>query len=102
MWSRQVYRLSDLDFNANKTDGHGIDWPIRYEDIEPWYQKVETFIGIAGSAEGLPQLPDSVFQPAFELTDAEKALKAKHWRLSLTCSSLTCSTRQGRLRCMCS
>jgi len=77
MWSRQVYRLSNLDFNANKTDGYGIDWPIRYEELEPWYEKVETFIGIAGSAEGLPQLPDSVFQPAFELTDAEKALKAK-------------------------
>lgn len=77
MWSRQVYRLSDLDFAANKTDGHGIDWPVRYDDISPWYEKVETFIGIAGSAEGLPQLPDSVFQPAFELTDAEKELKAK-------------------------
>jgi len=77
MWSRQTYRLSNLDFEANKTDGHGIDWPIRYEDIEPWYSKVETFIGISGSEEGLPQLPDSVFQPAFELTDAEKLLKSK-------------------------
>ena len=77
MWSRQTYRLSDLDFNANKTDGYGIDWPIRYDDIKPWYEKVETFVGIAGSAEGLPQLPDSVFQPAFELTDAEKELKVK-------------------------
>ncbi|PCJ24997.1 MAG: GMC family oxidoreductase [SAR86 cluster bacterium] len=77
MWSRQTYRLSNLDFEANKTDGHGIDWPVRYEEIVPWYEKVETFIGIAGSAEGLPQLPDSIFQPAFELTDAEKELKAK-------------------------
>lgn len=75
MWSRQTYRLSNLDFEANKTDGHGIDWPIRYEEIAPWYEKVESFIGIAGTAEGLPQLPDSVFQPAFELTDAEKHLK---------------------------
>lgn len=77
MWSRQVYRLSDLDFEANQKDGYGVDWPVRYQDIAPWYEKVETFMGIAGSAEGLPQLPDSVFQPAFELTDAEKALKAK-------------------------
>ena len=77
MWSRQTYRLSDLDFEANKTDGHGVDWPIRYADIAPWYEKVETFAGISGSAEGLPQLPDSVFQPAFELTDAEKELKSK-------------------------
>ena len=77
MWGRQTYRLSDLDFNANKTDGYGVDWPIRYADIAPWYEKVETFAGISGSAEGLPQLPDSVFQPAFELTDAEKELKSK-------------------------
>lgn len=77
MWSRQTYRLSDYDFEANKNDGIGVDWPIRYDDIKPWYEKVETFAGIAGSAEGLPQLPDSVFQPAFELTDAEKELKSK-------------------------
>jgi choline dehydrogenase-like flavoprotein len=76
MWSRQTYRLSDLDFGANEREGHAIDWPIRYADIEPWYNKVETFVGISGSAEGLPHLPDSVFQPAFELTDAEKSLKA--------------------------
>ncbi len=77
MWSRQTYRLSDLDFEANKKDGYGVDWPIRYADLVPWYEKVETFAGISGSAEGLPQLPDSVFQPAFELTDAEKELKSK-------------------------
>ena len=77
MWGRQSYRLSNLDFSANNTDGHGIDWPVRYEDIEPWYAKVETFVGISGSSEGLPQLPDSIFQPAFEMTDAEKQLKSK-------------------------
>ena len=76
MWSRQTYRLSDIDFDANMKDGHGVDWPIRYADIQPWYEKVETFIGIAGTAESLPQLPDSVFQPAFALTDAEKSLKS--------------------------
>ncbi len=77
MWSRQTYRLSDIDFEANAKEGYGVDWPIRYNDIAPWYEKVETFVGIAGSYEGLPQLPDSVFQPAFELTDAEKEFKAK-------------------------
>lgn len=77
MWSRQTYRWSQQDFEANKRDGHGIDWPVRYEDIAPWYDKVETFIGVSGSKEGLPQLPDSQFQPAFELTDAEKHFKAR-------------------------
>jgi len=77
MWSRQVYRLSDYDFEANLKENVAVDWPVRYADIKPWYEKVETFIGIAGSAENLPQLPDSVFQPAFELTDAEKSVKAR-------------------------
>jgi len=77
MWSRQTYRLGPQDFTANQKEGIGVDWPVRYEDIAPWYEKVETFIGVSGSEEGLSQLPDSVFQPAFELTDAEKSFKQK-------------------------
>jgi len=77
MWSRQTYRLGPQDFTANREEGVGVDWPVRYEDIVPWYEKVETFIGIAGTEEGLSQLPDSVFQPAFALTDAENAFKQR-------------------------
>ncbi len=77
MWARQSYRWSEMDFSANKADGHGTDWPIRYADVAPWYDKVEQFVGISGSAEGLPQLPDSIFQPAMELTCVEKDAKAK-------------------------
>jgi len=77
MWSRQTYRLSPQDFTANRDEGIAIDWPVRYEDIVPWYEKVETFIGVAGTEEGLEQLPDSVFQPAFELTDVELAFKQR-------------------------
>ncbi len=77
MWSRQTYRLGPQDFTANKDEGVGVDWPVRYEDIAPWYERVETFVGIAGTEEGLEQLPDSVFQPAFELTDAENAFKQR-------------------------
>lgn len=77
MWSRQTYRLGPQDFTANKEEGVAVDWPVRYEDVVPWYEKVETFIGIAGSEEGLDQLPDSVFQPAFALTDAENSFKQK-------------------------
>jgi choline dehydrogenase-like flavoprotein len=61
MWGRQSYRLSDIDFEANKKDGHGVDWPIRYSDLAPWYDHVERFAGIAGTKEGLPQLPDGEF-----------------------------------------
>lgn len=75
MWARQSYRWSDMDFRANKKDGHGVDWPIRYDDLKPWYDYVEEFAGISGSVEGLPQLPDGVFQPAMELNCVEKEIK---------------------------
>ena len=53
LWARQSYRWSDLDFEANKLDGAGIDWPIRYRDIAPWYAHVERFIGVSGEKLGL-------------------------------------------------
>ncbi|MGE3690236.1 MAG: GMC oxidoreductase [Novosphingobium sp.] len=76
MWGRQSYRLSAQDFEANARDGHGSDWPIRYDDLAPWYSHVEKFIGVAGSKEGLPQLPDGEFLPAFGLNDGELQFKA--------------------------
>ena len=75
MWGRQCYRWSDLDFEANAKDGHGVDWPIRYKDIAPWYSYVERFAGISGKSEGLPQLPDGEFLPPFELNCVEKHVK---------------------------
>ena len=77
MWGRQSYRFSEIDFEANKKDGLGIDWPLRYKDIAPWYDHVEKFAGISGSKEGLDILPDSVFQPPQELTCGELYLKEK-------------------------
>jgi choline dehydrogenase-like flavoprotein len=75
LWGKQTYRWSDLDFEANAKDGHGVDWPIRYKDIEPWYTYVEKFAGISGEALGLPQLPDSHFLPPMELNCVEKHVK---------------------------
>ena len=77
LWHRQSYRWSDLDFEANLKDGHGVDWPIRYRDIAPWYDHVETFAGISGSMDGLPQLPDGKFQPPFEMNCVEKEVKKR-------------------------
>lgn len=77
MWGRQTYRWSDLDFEANKKEGIAIDWPIRYKDIEPWYSHVEKFIGVSGSKENLPQLPDSNFLPPMDLNVVEKSAAAK-------------------------
>jgi choline dehydrogenase-like flavoprotein len=75
MWARQSYRLSDLDFEANARDGHGTDWPIRYDDIAPWYDHVERFAGISGERLGLAQLPDSQFLPPMPLNCAEQFVK---------------------------
>lgn len=75
VWGRHAYRMSDVDFGAPTRDGQGIDWPIRYADLAPWYDHVERFIGVAGAAEGLEQLPDGVFQPAFALNPAEEAVR---------------------------
>jgi choline dehydrogenase-like flavoprotein len=72
MWGRQSYRWSDLDFEANLKDGHGVDWPIRYKDIEPWYDYVEKFAGISGNRDGLVQLPDGQFLPPMDLNCVEK------------------------------
>lgn len=77
LWARACYRWSDLDFEANLKDGHGVDWPIRYKDIAPWYSYVESFIGVSGSAENIPHLPDGVFQPPFEMNCVEKDFKKK-------------------------
>ena len=76
-WGRQCYRWSDYDFGANKRDGFGTDWPIRYVDVEPWYDKIEEFIGVSGAAEGLPQLPDGKFQPAMALNVVEQAVRER-------------------------
>ena len=67
LWGKQTYRWSDLDFEANLRDGHGVDWPIRYADIENWYGYVERFAGISGSKEGLAVLPDSEVLPPMEI-----------------------------------
>ncbi|MBL7844469.1 MAG: GMC family oxidoreductase [Cyclobacteriaceae bacterium] len=75
MWGRQSYRWAPLDFEANVKDGIAIDWPVRYKEIEPWYDYVETFIGVSGQAEGLDYLPDSKFIQPMELNCVEKELK---------------------------
>ncbi len=82
MWGRQVYRWSDLDFEANAREGIAVDWPIRYADIAPWYDHVERFVGISGQAEGLPQLPDGHFLKPMALNCAEQLVKdavARAW-----------------------
>jgi choline dehydrogenase-like flavoprotein len=110
LWHRQSYRWSEHDFTANARDGHGVDWPIRYKDIEKWYDHVEIHAGISGSAENLEILPDSKFLPPFEMNAVEKEMKArieKKWKTRKLIMGRTAHlsvpaphhTAQGRIQC---
>lgn len=75
LWAKHTFRYSDFDFEANAKEGIGIDWPIRYQDIAKWYDYVESYIGVSGNRDGIPQLPDGVFLRPFEMNAFEKYLK---------------------------
>lgn len=75
MWGRQCYRLSELDFESNAKDGFGVDWPIRYKDIAPWYSYVEKFAGISGTRDSLPMIPDGEFQTPMEMNCVETMMR---------------------------
>jgi glucoside 3-dehydrogenase (cytochrome c) catalytic subunit len=75
IWGRLALRLSDYDFKAKSRDGFGEDWPISYKDIEPYYDRVDRYLGISGVKENLPHLPDSLFQRPTRLAAAEVTLR---------------------------
>ena len=112
LWARQTQRWSDLDFEGPARDGFGIDWPIRYKDLEPWYSHVESFAGIAGNNDNLPELPNSVSQPAFDTSCIEKYYRdsiREHYGndrhvIAARCAHLTdpqpIHHEQGRTGCM--
>ena len=76
-WARTSYRLSPLDFNAADHDGYGENWPVTYAEMVPYYETVERYAGISGESVGLMQFPDSIMQPAMEMTCGEKYFKEK-------------------------
>jgi choline dehydrogenase-like flavoprotein len=77
MWARQSYRFGPLDFEANAKEGVAIPWPVTYDEIAPWYDKVEIFAGISGSVENLHQLPDGKFLPPHDLNCVEVDFKKR-------------------------
>lgn len=105
LWGRISVRWNDIDFGANLKDAHGVDWPIRYKDIAPWYDYVEKFIGVNGTKEGLEILPDGQFQPGFEMNCAEKEVKKRlesqysHIRLITTRTANLSAPLDGRSAC---
>lgn len=76
-WGRHSYRFSEIDFTANDREGIAVDWPVRYKDIAPWYDKVESYIGVTGEKLGLAQLPDGQFEPMMELNCLEQHVREK-------------------------
>ncbi len=77
LWARQTQRWSKYDFEGPARDGFATDWPIRYEDLAPWYSHVETFAGISGNKDGVDTLPDGEFLPPWEMNSVEAALSKK-------------------------
>lgn len=77
IWARQTQRWSNYDFEGPGRDGFAVDWPIRYDDIAPWYSYVEKFVGISGNYDGLDTLPDGEFLPAWEMNCVEKEIQKR-------------------------
>lgn len=77
IWARQGQRWSRYDFEGPARDGYGIEWPITYDELAPWYSKVEKFVGWSGNKDGLEHLPDGEFLPPFDLNCVEKEAKEK-------------------------
>jgi choline dehydrogenase-like flavoprotein len=110
LWARQTQRWSEFDFQGPARDGFAVDWPIRYNDLAPWYSHVEKFAGISGNKDGLAELPDGEFLPPIELTCVEKHFKeqvAKHYNnrhvIIARCAHITKPEQihldQGRAQC---
>lgn len=110
LWARQTQRWSEFDFEGPARDGFAIDWPIRYQDIAPWYSHVERFAGISGNRDGLRELPDGEFLPPHEMNCVESYFREKiasHYQdrhlIMGRCAHLTkpnpTHQQQGRLQC---
>ena len=76
-WGRQSYRWAPDDLDSNRKDGHGVDWPIRYDDLASWYDYVEAFAGVSGNYDEVPQLPDGDFLPPFPFNCVEEVAKER-------------------------
>lgn len=77
IWARQGQRWSRYDFEGPARDGYGIEWPLTYDEIAPWYSRVEKFVGWSGNRDGLDHLPDGDFLPPFEMNCVEEHVREK-------------------------
>ncbi|GAC1428966.1 MAG: GMC family oxidoreductase [Terriglobales bacterium] len=102
-WGRIALRYATVDFKARSSDGMGDDWPLTYEDVAPYYDKVESFIGVFGSKENIPSAPDGVFMPPPPPRCTETIVKKACDSLNVLCvpSRLAILTKplNGRAAC---
>ena len=102
-WGRIALRFGEADFRARSTDGMGDDWPITYQELAPYYDKVESYIGVFGSKENVPNSPDGVFQQPPPPRCTETIIKKACDHLNITCipSRLAILTKplNGRAAC---
>ncbi len=84
IWGRLALRLSDYDFKAASRDGYGENWPLSYKDIEPYYDRVDNYLGISGLKENIPHLPDSLFQRPSRFTQSEMMFRASLQKMGRT------------------
>jgi choline dehydrogenase-like flavoprotein len=104
VWGRQSYRFSDLDFKPASHDGFGDDWPLGYDDVAPYYDLVEDYVGITGLAEGVYELPDGRFHPPMGLRCVERQFKTRvkdklGWTMTLGRSANLTKAINGRQPC---
>ncbi len=110
LWARQTQRWSKYDFEGPARDGFAVDWPIRYDDLAPWYSHVEKFAGISGNHDGLAELPDGEFMPGFPLNAVEDYFRLQVKKshpdrhvISARCAHLSqpqpIHYEQGRVQC---
>jgi choline dehydrogenase-like flavoprotein len=104
VWGRVSLRLSDYDFKAASHDGFGEDWPLSYKDVESYYDLVEAYVGVAGRAEGAPQIPDGHFQPDMGLTCGETRFRERvkdklGWLVTPTRTANITRALNGRAPC---
>ena len=84
-WGRIALRFAPVDFKARSHDGMGDDWPISYEDVAPYYDKVESYIGVFGTKENIPSAPDGIFLPPPKPRCTEIFIKRACDKIGVTC-----------------
>ncbi|EYD74274.1 Glucose-methanol-choline (GMC) oxidoreductase:NAD binding protein site [Rubellimicrobium mesophilum DSM 19309] len=75
-FGRVLLRWTDDNFKSKTRTGRGVDWPISYEELAPFYDEVESYLGLYGNADGVESLPDGVTKAPAKLTPAERHFKA--------------------------